>query len=97
VLLDGSSAKVFAFSGNDGTNNNSAVVAQLNEDLTGLVRTHVGFGSRGNITTNANLYSGAFDNDFFGATPAGSFTCAAQVAPTPLLFSIGLDSPPIQL
>ncbi len=68
VLLDSSSDKIIAFSGNDGSMN-SAVVAQLNEDLTGLVKTHVGRGSRGNTSTPANLYSGAFDNDFFGATP----------------------------
>jgi hypothetical protein len=37
VILDGSAGKVFAFSGNDGTTGASAVVAQLNEDLTGLI------------------------------------------------------------
>jgi hypothetical protein len=68
VLLDSTSDKIFAFSGNDGSTN-SAVVAQLNEDLTGVVKAHVGRGSRNNTTTNANLYSGAFDNDFYGATP----------------------------
>ncbi len=97
VLLDGSSAKVFAFSGNDGTNNNSAVVAQLNEDLTGLVRTHVGFGSRGNITTNANLYSGAFDNDFFGATPANGqlYLCGTSgTDTTSFLYWIGFTAYP---
>jgi hypothetical protein len=97
VLLDSSSGKIFAFSGNDGTLGNSAVAAQLNEDLTGLVRTHVGFGSRGNTTTNANLYSGTFDNDFFGATPTNGqlFLCGTSGSDTSsYLYWIGFTSYP---
>ena len=97
VLLDGSSDKIFAFSGNDGTNGNSAVVAQVNEDLTGLVRTHVGFGSRGNTTTDANLYSGAFDNDFFGPTPniGQLFLCGTSATDTTsYLYWVGFTAYP---
>jgi hypothetical protein len=46
---DSSSAsqRFFAFSGNAGTTGASAVVAQLQMDLTGLVSVHVGLGSVG--------------------------------------------------
>ncbi len=97
VLLDSSSDKIFAFSGNDGTVANSAVVVQLNEDLSGPIRTHVGFGSRGNTTTNANLYSGAFDNNFFGATPTNGqlFLCGTSGTDTSsYLYWIGFTSYP---
>ena len=96
VLLDSTSDKIFAFSGNDGTTN-SAVVAQLNEDLTLMVKAHVGRGSRNNNTTNANLYSGAFDNDFFGATPNTGqlYLCGTSTTDTTsFLYWIGFTAYP---
>ncbi len=97
VLLDTTSDKIFAFSGNDGTNNNSAVVAQLNENLTGLVRTHVGRGSRENTSTDVNLFSGAFDNDFYGATPNTGqlYLCGTSTTDTSsFLYWVGFTSYP---
>jgi hypothetical protein len=97
VLLDSSSDKIFAFSGNDGTNGASAVVAQLNEDLTGPVKTHVGRGSRGTTSTDVNLYSGAFDNDFFGTAPNTGqlYLCGTSTADTSaFIYWIGFISYP---
>ena len=68
-LVDVSSQRVYAFTGNDGTAGNSATIVQLTEDLTSAVRVHVGFGSVGNITTNVDLHDGAFDDAYFGVTP----------------------------
>jgi hypothetical protein len=70
ILMDSNAGRIFAFSGNDGNAVASATVAQLKTDLTGLVRVHVGRGSVGNTTTNVDLHSGIFDNNYFGATPA---------------------------
>ncbi len=97
VLLDGSVGKVFAFSGNDGTNGASAVVAQLNEDLTGLVRVHVGLGSAGSNVANWNIHSGAFDDVYFGATPVNGhlFMCGtATNSRQPTHYWIGFDAYP---
>ena len=97
VLLDGSAGKVFAFSGNDGTNGASAVVAQLNENLTGLVRVHVGLGSRGTTIANWNIHSGAFDDVYFGATPSNGhlFLCGtATNSRQPTHYWIGFDAYP---
>ena len=97
IILDGSSGKVFAFSGNDGTNGASAVVAQLNEDLTGLVRVHVGLGSRGTTVANWNIHSGAFDDAYFGATPSNGhlFLCGtATNSRQPTHYWIGFDAYP---
>ena len=58
-FLTARSGKVFAFSGNDGTNGASAVVVQLDEDLT---QVWCGFmwvaGSVGTTIANWNLHSG---------------------------------------
>jgi hypothetical protein len=72
VILDstGASQRIFAFSGNDGTAGASAVVAQLKMNLTGLVRVHIGLGSVANNSSNVDVHTGAFDNNYFGATPA---------------------------
>ena len=99
VMMDSSgvSQRIFAFSGNDGTAGASAVVAQLKFDLTGLVRVHVGLGSVGNNTTNVNLHAGAFDNNYFGATPSSGelFLCATGPANTnPYHYWIGFTSYP---
>jgi hypothetical protein len=98
VILDGSAGKVFAFSGNDGTTGASAVVAQLNEDLTGLIRTHIGRGSRGNTTTNVDIHTGAFDNAYFGASPNTGelFVCGTGVNNTnPFHYWIGFTAYPL--
>ena len=92
------SQRIFAFSGNDGTAGASAVVAQLKFDLSGLVRTHVGLGSVGNATTNVDIHTGAFDNNYFGATPTTGelFLCGTGPANTnPYHYWIGFTSYPI--
>jgi len=99
VILDssGASQRIFAFSGNDGTPTASAVVAQLTMSLTGLVRTHVGLGSIGTTTTNVDVHSGAFDNNYFGATPANGrlFVCGTTTTDTAAAFSwIGFTAYP---
>jgi len=99
VLMDSSgvSQRIFAFSGNDGTAGASAVVAQLKFDLTGLVRTHVGLGSVGNVTTNVDIHTGAFDNNYFGATPSTGelFLCGTGPGNTnPFHYWIGFTSYP---
>jgi hypothetical protein len=97
VILDGSVGKVFAFSGNDGNGGASAVVAQLNENLTGLVRVHVGLGSVGTTVANWNIHSGAFDDVYFGATPANGhlFMCGtAANSRQPTHYWIGFDAYP---
>jgi hypothetical protein len=98
VILDGSVGKVFAFSGNDGLTPSSAVVAQLNEDLTGLVRAHIGRGSRANNTSNVDIHTGAFDNNYFGATPNTGelFVCGTGANNTnPFHYWIGFTAYPL--
>lgn len=70
VILDSTSQRIFAFSGNDGTAGASAVVVQLKLDLTGVVRARVGQGSVGATIANWNIHTGAFDNAYFGNTPS---------------------------
>jgi hypothetical protein len=97
VVLDVTTQKVLAFSGNDGTRNNSATVAQMNEDLSGLVRVHVGRGSVGNTTTNVDLHAGAFDNNYWGATPTSGhlFLCGTAASNTsPYHYWIGFSAYP---
>jgi hypothetical protein len=97
VILDGTVGKIFAFTGNDGTNNASATVAQLNEDLTGLVRVHVGLGSVGATIANWNLHTGAFDDAYFGNTPATGhlFLCGTDTTTTqPFHYWIGFSAYP---
>jgi hypothetical protein len=90
VIMDSSgvSQRIFAFSGNDGTAGASAVVAQLTMDFTGLVRTHIGLGSVGNTTTNVDIHTGAFDNNYFGLTPANGqlFVCGTITGDTSAAF-----------
>lgn len=98
VILDSSAGKVFAFSGNDGMNPSSAVVAQLNEDLTGVVRAHIGRGSRANTTSNVDIHTGAFDNGYFGATPNTGelFVCGTGANNTnPFHYWIGFTAYPL--
>ena len=99
VILDGSVGKVFAFSGNDGTNGASAVVVQLDEDLnlTHAVRVRVGRGSVGTTIANWNLHSGAFDDAYYGGNPSSGhlFLCGTGSGDTqPWHYWIGFTGYP---
>ena len=99
VLMDsaGGAQKIFAFTGNDGNAGASATVAQLGMDLSGLVRVHIGLGSVGNNTTNVDIHSGAFDNNYFGATPSSGllFGCGTSTTDTSAVFYwVGFTSYP---
>jgi hypothetical protein len=100
IIMDssGASQRIFAFSGNDGTAGASAVVAQTRMDLTGLVRNHIGLGSVGNATTNVDIHNGAFDNNYFGATPSAGelFVCGTGPGDTnPYHYWIGFTNYPV--
>jgi hypothetical protein len=97
VILDTSSQRIFAFSGNDGTAGASATVVQISFGLTNAVRVHVGLGSVG-TTTGSDLHTGAFDNNYWGATPSTGqlFLCGTGPADTtPYHYWIGFDSYPV--
>ena len=96
IILDasGTSQKVFVFSGNDGTAGASAVVAQMNQDLTGLVRVHVGRGGVGLGAGSVDLHSGAFDNNCWGLRrPLATCSCAAPGPRTRPRITTGLVLP----
>jgi hypothetical protein len=96
-LVDVTGPKVFAFTGNDGTVGNSATVVQLNENLTGAVRVHVGIGSVANTTTNVDLHDGAFDNTYLNGTPSSGhlFLCGTNTTNTiPYHWWIGFTAYP---
>ncbi|MBZ5704103.1 MAG: hypothetical protein LAN63_02010 [Acidobacteriia bacterium] len=100
VILDasGASQKIFAFSGNDGTPGASAVVAQMNQDLTGLVRVHVGRGSVGLGSGSVDLHSGTFDDSYWGNDPSTGelFLCGTGPGNTnPYHYWIGFASYPV--
>jgi hypothetical protein len=99
IIFDsaGAGQRIYAFSGNDGTVGASAVVAQLRADLTGLVRVHIGLGSVANNTTNVDIHSGAFDDNYFEATPTSGhlFVCGTVAGSTAAAFYwIGFTSYP---
>ncbi len=100
VLMDsaGGAQKIFAFTGNDGSAGASATVAQLGMDLSGLVRVHIGLGSVGNNTTNVDIHSGAFNDNYFGATPGTNgllFGCGTSTTDTSAVFYwVGFTSYP---
>jgi len=93
IILDasGGSQKIFAISGNNGTSGASAVVSQLNMNLTGKVSAAIGLGG-------VNLYHGAFNNGYWGATPASAgdlFVCGTGSGDTtPWIYWIGFSSYP---
>jgi hypothetical protein len=100
VILDSSGVaqRIFAFSGNDGTAGASAVVAQLRMDLSGLVRVHIGLGSVTNNSSNVDVHSGAFDNNYFGATPTAGrlFMCGTIAGDTSAAFYwVGFTAYPV--
>jgi hypothetical protein len=90
VMMDsaGGSQRIFAFSGNDGTAGASATMAQLKFDLTGPVRVHIGLGSVANNTTNVDIHTGIFDNNYFGASPTTGhlFSCGTIAGDTSAAF-----------
>lgn len=73
MIVTGTDEEVFAVSGNDGTENASAVVVEMNPTLTTQVRDSIGIGSVGNTTTDVNLYLGSFDNAFWNDPAEGHF------------------------
>ncbi len=89
IILDasGASERLLAFTGNNGSN---AVVAQLTQDLTGLISVPVGQGG-------VDIHTGAFDNSYFSATPSSGhlFMCGTGSADTtPYHYWIGFTSYP---
>jgi hypothetical protein len=93
VILDssGGSQRIFAMSGNDGVSGASAVVAQLKMDLTGEVTVPIGLGG-------VNLHTGAFDNEYWGSSPATGelFLCGTGPSDTtPTHYWIGFTSYPV--
>lgn len=90
VILDSSSTseKMFVFSGNDG---GGAVVKQMNQDLTGIVRVSIGQGG-------VNVHSGTFDNNYFGNSPSTGELFVCGTGPTdniPYHYWIGFSSYPL--
>src|SRR5262249_27608875 len=95
---DSTAQKIFAFTGNDGTAGASAAVVQMNENLSGIVRVHVGLGSVGNTATNANLHLGTPDNNYFGIAPSTGhlFLCGTGPADTsPYTYWLGFSAYPV--
>jgi hypothetical protein len=87
VIVDSSAGRIYAFSGNNGTN---AVVAQVTMSLTGEVTVPVGAGG-------VNTYTGAFDNEYWGTTPSTGELFVCGTAPTttyPYLYWIGFTAYP---
>jgi len=86
-IVDVDNGTVFAVSSNDGT---SAVVVQADTTtLAQLRRGRIGQGTTGGFT--ANLYGGAFTNDYFNNPASGSlFLCGTGAADTtPWRYSFG--------
>jgi len=97
VILDTSSQRVFAFSGNDGTAGASATVVQTSFSLTNTVRVHVGLGSVGTTNGGVDLHTGAFDNSYWGADPSSGHLFLCGTGPgdtTPYHYWIGFSSYP---
>jgi len=92
VIMDssGGSQRIFAISGNNGTAGASAVIAQLKMDLTAQVSVPIGLGG-------VNLHTGAFDNGYWGNSPATGelFLCGTgPTDTTPTHYWIGFTSYP---
>lgn len=90
AILDasGSSEKLFVFSGNDGA---GAVVKQMNQNLTGLVRVSIGQGG-------VDVHTGTFDNKYWGATPTSGELFVCGTGPTdniPYHYWIGFTNYPV--
>ncbi|MFZ3340581.1 MAG: hypothetical protein WA609_17845 [Terriglobales bacterium] len=93
IMLDasGGAQKIFALSGNNGNTGATAVLAQLSMNLSAEVTVALGQGG-------VNLYHGAFNNAYWGATPATSgdlFVCGTGSADTtPWIYWVGFSSYP---
>ncbi len=93
IILDasGGAQKIFALSGNNGNTGANAVLAQLSMNLTSKVTVALGLGG-------VNLYHGAFNNAYWGATPAASgdlFVCGTGSGDTtPWIYWVGFSSYP---
>jgi hypothetical protein len=90
IILDasGSSEKVFVFSGNDGA---GAVVKQMNQNLTGIVRVSIGQGG-------VNVHTGTFDNKYWSGTPSSGELFVCGTGPTdniPYHYWIGFTNYPV--
>ena len=101
VILDasGGSERVYAFTGNDGHPGASAAVVQLKQDLTGMVRVHIGLGSVGNNANPVDIHTGAFDNEYWGINPQNNghlFVCGTGANDmTPYHYWIKFTSYPV--
>lgn len=93
VILDasGGAETIFVVSGNDGISGSAAVLAQFSMNLTNEVTVAIGEGG-------VNLYSGAFNNGYWGSTPATSgdlFVCGTGPADTtPYIYWVGFTNYP---
>ncbi len=93
IILDasGGSQKIFAISGNNGAAGASAVLTQFSMALTQRVNVALGQGG-------VNLYSGAFNNGYWGSTPQTSgdlFVCGTGPADTtPYIYWVGFTNYP---
>lgn len=90
ITLDasGGSQRILAFTGNNGTN---AAVAQLTQDLTGLISVPVGQGG-------VDIHSGTFDNTYYGNTPSAGhvFLCGTGPADNiPYHYWVGYSAYPL--
>lgn len=90
IMLDASagSQKIFALSGNNGSN---AVLTQFSMNLTGRVNLAIGQGG-------VNLYSGAFNNGYWGSSPQTQgdlFMCGTGATDTtPWIYWVGFSNYP---
>lgn len=93
IMVDTSAGKAFAFSGNDGV---SAVVVQMNFNLTGVVRDRVGLGGVGNASINVGLHLGQPDNNYWVNPTLGRlFLCGTGTGNTqPWDYWIGFTNYP---
>lgn len=90
AILDasGGSEKLYVFSGNDGS---GAVVKQMNQDLSGLVRVSIGQGG-------VDIHTGTFDNNYWGGTPTSGELFVCGTGPTddiPNHYWIGFTNYPV--
>jgi len=104
VILDasGSSEKIYVFTGNDGgqgPSGQSALVAQMNQDLTGIVKVYIGKGSVGLSTGNVDIHSGTFNDAYWGASPSTNgllYVCGTGPTDlTPYHYWIGFANYPV--
>jgi hypothetical protein len=94
VIEDDYDQLLYAFTGNQGTLGASAVLSQMNHDLTGRIQTTIGQGSAGNTTTNVDIHLPTFDNGWWQSQPTAAhiIVCGTSTTDTsPYLYSIGFS------